>query len=63
MASLTRDAHLALLDLKKLVDSAAQKIRTPNCHTHGFQLGYVSLFGSPIGQRNPRGCTHRYPNH
>jgi hypothetical protein len=38
-ALITRDAHLALLDLKKLVDSATQKIHAAELETVGLAVG------------------------
>ena len=38
-ALITRDAHLAILDLKKLVDSAAEKIRVAERETVGIAIG------------------------
>jgi hypothetical protein len=38
-ALITRDAHVAVLDLKKLVNSAAQKIRVAERETVGVAIG------------------------
>lgn len=38
-ALITRDAHVALLDLKKLVDSAAEKIRVAERESVGVAIG------------------------
>jgi hydroxylamine reductase (hybrid-cluster protein) len=38
-ALVTRDAHQALLDLKKLVDSAAQKTRAAELEAVGLAVG------------------------
>jgi hypothetical protein len=39
-ALITRDAHLALAELKKLVDRAAEKVRTAERETVGIAIGY-----------------------
>jgi hypothetical protein len=38
-ALITRDAHVAVLDLKKLVDSSAQRIRIAERETVGVAIG------------------------
>jgi hypothetical protein len=38
-ALITRDAHVAVLDLKKIVDSAAEKIRVAERETVGVAIG------------------------
>ena len=39
-ALITRDAHLALADLKILVDRAAEKLRVAERETVGIAIGY-----------------------
>ena len=39
IAFITRDAHLALLDLKRLVDSTAERIRAAELQSVGSALG------------------------
>lgn len=39
-AMITRDAHLALLDLKKVVDNVAQEIHAAGLETVGLAVGH-----------------------
>jgi len=39
-ALITRDAHVALTELKKLVDRAAEKLRTAERETIGVAIGH-----------------------